>query len=109
MKKQIAYILLIIVILFVNPSAFAMEPLPTPEPDNYCKDKKSWAEWDSLVQKYPLDPDVQILHALRIGFCMKIEQGSISFEMARDLFSRAHQMVIQKKFYKQNEEKEKEL
>ncbi len=59
-------------------------------------DKESWKKWDDLAQKYPNDYNVQTLHALRLGLCFKIEQGSITFEQARDIFNRAHEMVIQK-------------
>jgi len=43
------------------------------------------------------DDDIQTLHALRVGLCLKIEQGSITFEQATDIFNRAHDMVIEKK------------
>jgi len=64
------------------------------KPKNYCKDKKAWAEWEVLVAKYPDDDDVQILHAMRVGLCIKVEQGSISLEKAVELFDRAHEFVI---------------
>jgi hypothetical protein len=67
------------------------------EQKNYCNDSKSWQGWEALIEKYPNDEDVQLLHALRIGFCAKIEQGSITFEMANDLFNRAHELIIEKK------------
>ena len=44
---------------------------PAEEPENYCDDAKSWAEWDKLVRKHPKDMDLQTLHALRIGLCDK--------------------------------------
>ena len=69
----------------------------TEEPMNYCLEKESWNEWDELVQKYPNDEDVQILHALRIGLCTKIERGSITFDQANAIFNRTHKMVIEKK------------
>ncbi len=53
-------------------------------------------EWEDLARKYPNDDNLQALHALRLGLCLKIEQGSITFEMARDIFNRAHETVIQK-------------
>ncbi len=77
----------------------------TEEPTNYCLDKESWKEWDELVQKYPNDEDIQILHALRIGLCTKIERGSITFEQANDMFNRAHDMVIEKKKAEQKKKK----
>ena len=67
------------------------------QPHNYCKDSESWKEWDDLVMKYPDDMDIQALHALRIGLCIKVEAGTISFEVATDIFNRLHDMVIDKK------------
>ena len=34
-----------------------------------------------MAKKFPEDIPLQILHALRIGLCVKIEQNSISFEI----------------------------
>ena len=91
MKKTfLSYFLVMLMVLFFE-FAFAKEQT------NYCKDEKSWDKWEALVQKYPDDEDVQTLHALRIGLCFKIDQGTITFDMAVDLFNRAHEMVIKKK------------
>ena len=65
------------------------------EPTNYCKDEASWAEWNALVAKKPGDDNVQTLHALRIGLCVKVEQGSISVERATILFERARTIIIE--------------
>ena len=78
------------------------------EQKNYCNDSKSWKEWDALIEKYPNDEDVQILHALRIGLCAKIEKGSITFEVANDLFNRAHELIIKKKLT-EREQTQKDL
>ena len=96
MKKLI---IVLIIIVFTVPG-FAQD-------ENYCNDKESWKEWDILVQKYPHDMDVQMLHAVRIGFCKKIEEGSISFEMARDIFNQLHESVfkkskVQHRFYRRD-------
>ena len=90
MIKKIAGIILVFVL------AFSSSPGFTEEPTNYCLDKESWNEWNALVKKYPNDEDLQTLHALRLGLCVKIEQGSITFEQATDIFNRAHEMVIQR-------------
>ena len=91
MIKRIAG--LILVLALVSPCSLGF----TEERTNYCLDKESWKEWDDLVRKYPNDEDVQTLHALRLGLCFKIEQGSITFELASDIFNRAHEMVYQMK------------
>lgn len=49
---------------------------------------------------------MQTLHALRVGLCVKIEQGSITLRDAIDLFDRAHNTVLQKKLAKQKEPKQ---
>ena len=46
--------------------------------ENYCNDEKSWKEWDALVEKTPNDMEVQALHALRIGLCVKVDRGEIT-------------------------------
>ncbi len=63
---------------------------------NYCHDKESWKEWDELVEKYPHEMDIQMLHAVRIGFCKKVKDGTISFETARDVFNILHESVYKK-------------
>ena len=90
MIKRIAGIILLLGLVFSSSLAY------TEEQENYCLDKESWKEWEALVQKYPNDENVQTLHALRLGLCFKIEQGSITFEQAREIFNRAHEMVVQK-------------
>jgi len=99
MKK---IIFLLILIFTISTTALAQ--------DNYCKDKESWKEWDELVQKYPHHMDIQMLHAVRIGFCKKIEDGTISFETAKDAFNHLHETVIKKAKKEQNKQlKNKQL
>ena len=89
MIKRIAGITLLFALVFSSSLAY------TEEQTNYCLDKESWKEWDDLIKKYPNDDNVQSLHALRLGLCLKIEQGSITFGMATAIFNRAHDLVIQ--------------
>ena len=56
--------ILIFIIALSCQSIFAQEQI------NYSNDKGSCTEWDTLVQKYPNDEEVQILHALRIGLLL---------------------------------------
>jgi len=82
------FILIFLIVILCTFPAFAQ--------DNYCKDKESWKEWDELVQKYPHSMDIQMLHAVRIGFCKKIEDGTISFKIAKDAFNHLHETVYKK-------------
>ena len=97
MKKLI---IVLILIVFTIPG-FAQD-------ENFCNDKESWKEWNKLALKYPQDMDVQMLHAVRIGFCKKIEEGTISFEMANEIFNKLHESVL-KKSKEQQEQRKKDL
>ena len=69
----------------------------TPASENYCQDQESWKEWDALVEKYPDDSDIQTLHALRIGLCLKVQRGDLSGQQATDIFENARDSIINKK------------
>lgn len=90
-------IICIFIIAIINPS-YAQD-----QGENYCHDKESWKEWDELVQKYPHDMDIQMLHAVRIGFCKKIEDGTITFKTARDVFNHLHESIYKKAKIEQNQ------
>jgi len=62
MKKLI----FVILVLFLCTTVFVQA-----QDKSYCKDKESWKEWDELVQKYPSNMDIQMLHAVRIGSAFK--------------------------------------
>jgi len=105
MSKKLIGFILILVLFLSFPLAFAVEPIPKAEPENYCKDPDSWAEWDALVAKYQNDKGIQTPHTLRVGLCIKIEQGTIKLRDAIDLFNHARNMVIREKLAEQNESK----
>ena len=76
MKKMI----FTIIFLFIATISFAAEY------ESFCYDKKSWADWDKLVQDNVHNMDIQKLHAIRIGLCKKIEEDTISIEAANEIF-----------------------
>ncbi len=57
---------------------------------------KAKKQWDALIEKYPGNMDIQMLHAVRIGLCKKIEDGSISFETASEAFNGLHETVYKR-------------
>ena len=101
LKRSYIFWVLSITIILLPAFSFAQN-------ENFCYDKESWGEWNKLARKYPQDMDVQMLHAVRIGFCKKIEEGTISFEMANDIFNQLHESVI-KKSKEQQEQYKKDL
>jgi len=74
-------VIAILVVLLVGSTVKAAEP------EHYCHDAESWKEWENMVKKYTDDIPLQILHALRIGLCAKIEQKSISLQDATQLMN----------------------
>ena len=73
------------------------------DPVNICQDESTWRQWTELVRENPGDDQLHMLHALRIGLCIKIEQGSITFDRANELFNRAHESSIEQR--RQEEER----
>jgi hypothetical protein len=53
----------------------------------FCNNPQTWKYFESMSNKYPDDVPVQILHALKIGLCVKIDQNSISITEAINLFN----------------------
>jgi hypothetical protein len=64
---------------------------------------------DELVRKYPNDMDIQTLHALRIGLCAKIKEGTISTVDAIVLFERARAIIVEKTRQEKLENNEQNL
>ena len=53
----------------------------------FCNDPDMWDHFNAMVAENPNDVPLQILHALKIGLCAKISQGSISIGAAITLFN----------------------
>ena len=92
MNKYFTFLVSILIISFTSP----MSTWAYADEVNYCHDKESWKEWDDLIQKYPHDMDIQMLHAVRIGLCKKIGSGSVDSEIAQYAFNHLHEMVIKR-------------
>ncbi len=78
------------------------------ESENYCHDQESWKEWDALVERNPNDIEVQALHALRIGLCVKVDKGEITLDRATEIFESAREAIIQKRKEDQKREKDRQ-
>ena len=57
------------------------------EGEKFCNDPKAWEHFNRMVEEYPADVSLQILHALKIGLCVKIQNDSISPSEATQLFN----------------------
>lgn len=77
MKKLI---IITIILLFSSFSLYA-------EDSSFCNNPDTWEYFESMTKKYPDDVPLQILHALKIGLCIKLEQNSITETEAIKLFN----------------------
>ena len=78
------------------------------ESENYCRNEKSWKEWDRIIEKNPNDMEVQALHALRIVLFAKVDKDGISIDQATDIFESAREAIIQKRKDDQKREQGKQ-
>jgi len=62
--------------------------------ENYCHDPEAEAQWQALLAKHPKDMELQALHALRIGICMKVDQGMLTLDEGTQIFERARAALI---------------
>jgi hypothetical protein len=88
-RKTYLIFLFIFTLLITNLPAIAAE--------DYCSDPESWKEWEELIEKYPNDSDIQTLHALRIGLCLKVERGDLTVEQGVNIFEKARKAILEKK------------
>jgi len=94
MKK---IIIISILLLFLSFPLYA-------DDSTFCNNPNTWEYFESMTKKYPDDIPVQILHALKIGLCVKIGQNSISSPEAINLFND----MVDTMANKRDEEKERE-
>jgi hypothetical protein len=62
-------------------------PLCADDDPAFCNNPQAWDHINTMVEKDPNDIPLQILHALKIGLCVKLEQNSISSPEAINLFN----------------------
>ncbi len=55
---------------------------------NYCDDEITNLQWETLTQEFPDDMQIQTLHALRLGLCLKVDRGDLTVNQAYELFAK---------------------
>jgi hypothetical protein len=64
---------------------------------NYCADPRQDHQWQLRLAKYPGDPLVQKLFALRKGLCSMVAEGLLELSAAAQLFANEQgQSVMQR-------------
>ncbi|MDK2791619.1 MAG: hypothetical protein PWQ25_482 [Deferribacteres bacterium] len=62
----------------------------------YCNDKETLQEYEDLIKKYPDDMNVQTLHALWLGLCIKTGRGDITINQGNEIFDKYRKQIIDK-------------
>ena len=84
-------------------------PAYSDDNNNICNNPLHWEHLNSMVANDPDNIPFQILHALKIGLCIKIEQNSISTQEAIGLFNDMLNTLIDKFDEAEKQEEKKEL
>ena len=42
--------------------------------NNYCETPYTNLQWETLIQEFPEDMQIQALHALKLGLCLKVDR-----------------------------------
>jgi hypothetical protein len=61
---------------------------------NNCHDPAAWTDWAACAAQHPHDTELQMLHALWMGLCFKVEKGDLLFEDAVRIFEHARETLI---------------
>jgi exonuclease VII small subunit len=54
-------------------------------------------DWQERVNTHPDDQEVQVLHALWMGLCFKVETGDLALDDAITIFENARSTLIQQR------------
>ena len=74
--------------VFIISTLFIFLSIPLYADDStFCYDQNTLEYFESMTKKYPDDIPLQILHGLKIGLCVKIDQNSITESEAINLFN----------------------
>lgn len=75
--------------------------------ENYCHDKEAYKQWENIAKESPNDLGLQRLHALRLGICQKIENGTLSTSNGIKLFEREREALVRERAEKERSKRER--
>jgi|SRR5215813_2896413 len=81
-----------LLVLCLFPPVFAQD-----DESNNCHDPAARTDWQERVNTHPEDQEVQVLHALWMGLCFKVEAGDIPLDDAISIFENARHTLIQQR------------
>jgi hypothetical protein len=76
---------------------FATLPSAETTDRTYCEDEGTRRDWEERTANNPDDSDLQTLHALWLGLCVKIQREGLAVDQATDLFERIRHRLIERR------------
>jgi len=71
-----------------------------------CRDEASRADWDTRVAQHPTDAELQTLHALWLGLCVKVERGDMDLEEASTIFEKVRGTLVRNRLEERQDKAE---
>jgi hypothetical protein len=104
MLKTTTAIILLLLSAYASADALVEEGNSADDPKmGFCHSNEHNAEWGNLITKYPDDPAVVRLFALRHGLCELMEAGFIEKDFAISIFEETRQQEIERKLEEQRQ------
>lgn len=98
----------ILSLLLLTLLLFATEPLANQYDTSNCQGGEE-LKWNKLVKKYSNDINIQELHALWLGLCIKVKRHELTSNQADIIFSIAQERVVKEAELKDRNNHEREL
>jgi len=95
MKSKLAQLLLTVLLVFLFPTA-ALSEKPDEYNNNYCHDPDELARWQRILKNNAGNDEVQALHALWLGLCVKVEYRQMTVNRANEIFEKARTDLVKK-------------
>jgi hypothetical protein len=67
------------------------------EDSHHCHDPEAWTEWQGRGNTPLEDQELQVLPALWMGLCSKVEAGDLALDDTISLFENARHTLIQRR------------
>lgn len=85
---------LLVLMLALSFTASGEEQTPA---TGWCLDKERNAQWGEQIKKFPQDPAIVHLFALRHGLCQMLEAEMIELDFAIDLWEQQRALEVQRR------------
>ena len=95
MKTRFTLLLITFFLISIFPTALLSEK-PDEYNNAYCHDPDEIARWQRIIKNNAGNDEVQALHALWLGLCVKVEYRQITVNRANEIFEKARTELVKK-------------